>query len=96
MDNAADESEIVVLGSDLRIGQVAELFSRLEGAAASGRPVALDASEVSKVDAAGLQLLAAAAVRFRTAGVTWRWHNRSAALVGAAQVLGLDGALELK
>lgn len=94
MDNATD-GDRVSLGSDLRIGSVAELRGRLDAAAGGGRPLAIDASEITKIDAAGLQLLAATAVRFRTAGVAWRWHNPSAALVGAAQVLGLDGALEL-
>jgi anti-anti-sigma regulatory factor len=86
----------VALGSDLRIGRAREVFNMLAAAAASEGSVAIDGSEVTKVDAAGLQALVAIIVRYRTAGTPWRWHNQSAVLTGAAKLLALYGALDLK
>jgi anti-anti-sigma regulatory factor len=84
----------VTLGPDLRIAHAREIFEALEGAAARG-PVEIDASEVAKVDAAGLQALAAALIRFREAGVQWRWNDPSLALISAAKMAGLESTLEL-
>jgi anti-anti-sigma regulatory factor len=85
----------VPIGSDLRIGRARDLYATLIQGAVTGTIVIIDAAEVAKVDAAGLQCVFAAAVHLRTAGATWRWHNPSPALKSAAQLLGLDGALEL-
>ncbi|MBA2689813.1 MAG: STAS domain-containing protein [Burkholderiales bacterium] len=85
----------VTLGSDLRISRAREVFAALE-AAASFPSVRIDGADVIRIDAAGLQALAAAVVRFRTAGAVWRWHNASPALAGAAKLLGLASVLELQ
>ena len=84
----------VTLGTDLRIAHARVVFEALEGAAARG-PVEIDASEVTKVDAAGLQALAAALIRYRDAGVQWHWNDPSLALVSAARLAGLESTLEL-
>jgi len=86
---------IVPLGADLRIGRARDVYTALIQGAVPGTVVIVEGAEVAKVDAAGLQCVLAAAVRLRTAGATWRWHNPSPALRSAAQLLGLDGALEL-
>jgi len=91
----APPSELsIALGSDLRIGRARELYAALTQDKA-GSSVIIDGSEVAKVDAAGLQCVLAAHVHLRTAGAEWRWHNPSPALKSAAQLLGLDGALEI-
>jgi len=93
---AAMPAEFTVpLGADVRIGRARDLYTALIQGAAPDAVVIVDGSEVAKVDAAGLQCVLAAAVRLRTAGAKWRWHNPSPALRSAAQLLGLDGALEL-
>lgn len=93
--SAGPNEATVPLGSDLRIGRARDLYTALVEGAAPGAVVIIDGTEVAKVDAAGLQCVVAAAVRLRTAGATWRWHNPSPALKSAAQLLGLDGVLEL-
>ena len=85
----------VAIGSDLRIGRARELYAALTRDAGLGSTVIIDGADVAKVDAAGLQCVLAAGVHLRTAGATWRWHNPSPALKSAAQLLGLDGVLEL-
>ena len=85
----------VSLGSDLRIGRAREAYNALSDNGKYSQ-VVIDASDVSKVDAAGIQLLAAAIVRYRTAGTEWRWHNLSPALSSAVDLLGMGDALELK
>jgi anti-anti-sigma regulatory factor len=87
----------VSLGADLRIGRAREVHQALVETTAQTKTATLivDGEEVAKVDAAGLQSVLAALVHSRTAGVEWRWHNPSLALKSAAQLMGLDGALEL-
>lgn len=83
------------LGSDLRIGRAREVFNVLSDAGKAST-VVVDVTDVSKIDAAGVQLLAAAIVRYRTAGSVWRWHNLSPALLSAVNLLGMGDALEMK
>ena len=85
----------VSLGSDLRIGRAREVFDALVAQEKSS-VVVIDAADVNKVDAAGVQLLVAAIVRYRTAGAKWRWHNLNPSLSNAARLLGLSDALEMK
>ena len=85
----------VALDADLRIGHARATFEAL-AAAESQATVVIDASAVSKVDAAGLQALAAVLVQWRTAGRTWRWDNPGDTLRAAARSAGLDAALGLE
>lgn len=85
----------ITLPADLRIGSAAPTWA-LFVASTGVATVVIDASHVSKVDASGLQLLAAAVARLRAAGTAWRWHEASEALRGAAQLAGLAVALELE
>ncbi len=87
----------VVLGEDVRIGRVREIFAALAAAGADPKAtVVIDASSVGRVDAAGLQALAACVVRWRTAGARWRWDNPAQALRTAARLAGLEATLELE
>jgi anti-anti-sigma regulatory factor len=85
----------IALGADLRIGQARDLHARLLAARKAGE-VVLDGAEVAKVDAAGLQALAAALVTLRTAGVAWRWQTPSGTLSAAAALAGLEATLQLE
>ena len=85
----------VVLGADLRIGGAREVYQALTQPVRSGATLVVQGEDVAKVDAAGVQSIVAALVYLRTAGTPWRWHNPSPALKSAAQLLGLDGALEI-
>jgi anti-anti-sigma regulatory factor len=85
----------VALGPDLRIARAGEVFAAIL-AARSANEVLLDGGEVAKVDAAGLQALAAALVTLRTAGVAWRWQTASGTLSSAAALAGLDATLQIE
>jgi len=85
---------VIELAGDLRIAQAAEVFDRFS-AADRAIPLTLDATSVTKVDAAGLQAVLAALLAMRKAGGRWRWHNPSVSLCQAAELLDLKGALEL-
>ena len=84
----------LVLADDLRVAQARAAFESLEAAAAK-KSVEIDASRVAKIDGAGVQALAAATLRFRAAGVAWKFHEPSEALRRAAHVAGLESVLEL-
>ena len=85
----------LALGEDLRIGRVREVFETLR-AAHPKATVVIDASLVAKVDAAGLQALAACAARWRADGISWRWEQPAEPLKSAARQAGLEAALGLE
>ena len=58
--------------------------------------VELDASELSRIDGAGLQLLAAFALELGQRGHALHWHGVSEALAKGAQVSGLANLLGLE
>jgi len=84
----------VVLAEDLRIANARATFESLAALPATGA-LEIDASQVARVDAAGLQALAAALARLRAAGVEARWKAPAPALAAAAALAGLDAALAL-
>jgi anti-anti-sigma regulatory factor len=55
----------------------------------------LDAGSVTKLDAAGLQLLCAAAAAARKQGVTIRWKDVPAVLIDGARTLALTASIGL-
>jgi anti-anti-sigma regulatory factor len=85
----------LALGEDLRIARSRELFDSLS-AAPPKATVVIDASSVAKVDAAGLQALAACMGRWRAAGTSWRWEKPAEPLKAAARLAGLGEALRLE
>jgi anti-anti-sigma regulatory factor len=89
------EARKLVLGSDLRIADARAAFESLAGQAAHGA-VEIDASQVARVDAAGLQALAAAIARMRASRVKCRWTAVSGTLAGAAALSGLARALGIE
>jgi len=85
----------LALGEDLRIAHARATFDSLS-AANPKATVVIDASSVSRVDASGLQALAACAAQWRAAGTPWRWENPSPPLKAAARQAGLEAALGLE
>ena len=86
----------VKLAGDLRIAGAAAAFGALRSAAlAAEKRVALDARQVEKVDAAGLQALLAGCQALGRAGKLVSWVGCSAQLTAAAGLLGLAEGLEL-
>jgi anti-anti-sigma regulatory factor len=88
------ESRRISLGSDLRIARAAEVTALLAGAAGA-TSLEIDAAQVERVDAAGLQALVAGLGRIKAANIACRWGGVSPALASSAAVAGLDDVLEL-
>jgi len=77
----------------LDVAHARELYRELDGALATHKPLALDASHVERIDAATLQLLAAFCCAARDAGVPLRWCAASQTLCCAAALLDLTDTL---
>lgn len=92
----APETKTLKLARDLRIAGAAAAFGSLRDAAAGGAArIALDARQVEKVDAAGLQAILAGRAALLEAGKKLSWSGCSAQLKSAATLLGLAEALGL-
>ena len=91
----ASREQRVAVGEDLRIGRARAVFESLD-AVPPRATVVIDASSVSKIDAAGLQALAACVGRWRAAGRAWRWDNPAEPLQAAARQAGLEATLGLE
>jgi anti-anti-sigma regulatory factor len=86
----------IALGEVLDVARAAELYARLkEGLVASGS-IVLDASRMSQIDAAGVQLLAAFLETARRDGCDVQWLNPSQALHKAVRLLGLTDFFALQ
>jgi anti-anti-sigma regulatory factor len=73
----------------------AEGFAPALRTAAAGGDLELEAQDVTRVDAAGLQLLCAAAVEVKRRGDAVVWRSPTSAIVEGARVLGLLAFLGL-
>ena len=92
----ATEGKTLKLGKDLRIATAGPTFVALKKAASVGDArVSLDAGQVEKVDAAGLQALLAGRAVLLRAGKAVTWSGASPQLAAAATLLGLCESLEL-
>lgn len=83
----------LVFEPQLDVAHTRSLYRELDSALAARKPLALDASQVERVDAATLQLLAAFCCAARDAGVPVRWCGVSAALRNAVAFLDLQDTL---
>jgi anti-anti-sigma regulatory factor len=93
---ASEASKTLKVTRDLRVAGAAAAYAVLRAAAAApeGR-IVLDARQVEKVDAAGIQALLAGRSALAAAGKKLAWLGCSAQLKSAAALLGLAQALEL-
>jgi anti-anti-sigma regulatory factor len=92
----ATSARTVKLGRELRIAAARETFAALRDAARSGeRTVVIDAHQVEKADAAGLQAVLAGRAELVRAGKDVAWRGPTAQMKAAAELLGLEQALGL-
>lgn len=84
----------ILLPRSFDIATVRTVAREIQDALARGG-LTLDASEITKVDAAGLQVLCAAIAAARATGTRVTWKGVPAALRAGARTLALDSALEL-
>lgn len=90
----SEAGKTLKVARDLRIAGAAEAYAALRAAAKSAdKRIVLDAAQVEKVDAAGLQALLAGCRAISQAGKTITWAGCSPQLASAAAVLGLAGPL---
>lgn len=85
---------LVSLPASFDITTVTAMRGELLAAVSAGE-LAFDASGVTRIDAAGLQLLYAAVVEARSRGVRVSWAGASASVRDGARILGLAAALAL-
>ena len=88
--------DLLVLQDCCTVAHAEGLKAALCALAAHPEPVILDAAAVQRVDTAALQLLAAFIRDRRLAGRAVRWQAPSAALAGAARLLGMGPMLQLE
>jgi len=92
--HTSDPPSAVQLGETLTIEQAATMHAEL-GRRLGAKNVVLDAGRLTRVDAAGLQLLAAFLRAAEGHGTGVEWRAPQPALRESARRLGLEGALRL-
>jgi anti-anti-sigma regulatory factor len=93
---AAASARTVKLARELRIASARATFDALRAAAAAAeRKVVVDARQVEKADAAGLQAVLAGRAAILRAGKEVAWSGATPQLRAAAELLGLQQALDL-
>lgn len=89
-----DRTEIVLKGM-LDVGETRAAYDKFAEALTRALPLELRASEMERVDTAGLQLLIVFLRAAHERGLQVRWRDVGPALTASAQLLGLGEALEL-
>jgi phospholipid transport system transporter-binding protein len=83
------------LDGDLSISNVDPLKRQLDTALADGAPVLFDGAGIDRIDAAGLQLLAAFTREAAHRGLPVSWQSPAPRLLAAARAIGLQDAIGL-
>jgi ABC-type transporter Mla MlaB component len=89
-----DRTEIK-LGGVLDVSQTRAAYQALNEALKRSLPVEVDAAQLERLDAAGLQLVTAFVQAARERHLRMQWSSVSAALQASAEFVGLVRALEL-
>ena len=95
IDRQAAEARIA-LNSVLDVRQVRHVHETLTPLVDDSAPLCIDGSQVTRVDTAALQLLAAFCRCVRTRARSFRWHSPSDELARAAALLDLEHELGLR
>jgi len=86
------EPMVIVLPQRVSIVEAAQLQGQLREASVQGGRLVIDGSGVTEIDTAGLQLLASL---WRAGGAGADLRAPSQPFIRAAQLIGLDGLLQL-
>jgi ABC-type transporter Mla MlaB component len=89
----AKTASSIALAAICGLAQVESLKAQLKQTLSRATPVTLDASAVTRIDTAALQLLAAFVRARQAKGRTVVWQGVPACIEAAAQCLGLTAAL---
>lgn len=83
-------STLIVLPERVDISVVDSLYQRLQTALESGDPIEIDAESVDRLDAAGVQLLMAFALRSKKQSIQIHWKSPSDAFLKSVRLLGVE------
>lgn len=95
LGSGGDSKTSIECGDTLDIGKAAEFHNQLKSALGKGNEVVLNASELSRIDAASLQLCVVFFSEAAARKLTARWHSPSGSLIQSASLLGLSKLLGL-
>jgi ABC-type transporter Mla MlaB component len=91
----APPAAALTLAAECTVAEAGSLKASLVRLVSQAKPVTLDVSALQRIDAAGLQLLAAFVRDRRARARAVEWRGRAPALEAAAKLLGLRGMLQL-
>jgi len=96
-DGAVDSGMemIVECNEALDVSLVADFKMLLQQASGQNSPIVLDASQLERIDGAGLQLVTAFFQEATESGLVVSWKNPTDALINAADLTGLKEILKL-
>lgn len=89
------EAITVNCGDTLDISRVSEFYTELEMVINEKKAIEFDASQIERIDIAGLQLLLSFHQKIESSGFNFRWINPSEHLLRSANLVGLDKPLGL-
>ena len=85
----------IVCEDSVDISGVSALHNQISSEIQQGCTISLDASQIERIDTAGLQLFAALFIDAATQNITINWLNPSDTLQTSARLLGLEELLQL-
>lgn len=86
---------IVECSDALDVSLVADFKMLLQQASGQNAPIVLDASQLERIDGAGLQLITAFFQEAAESGLSVSWKNPTDALINAADLTDLKEVLQL-
>jgi anti-anti-sigma regulatory factor len=89
------EAIVVECGEVLDISRVAEFYAELKMVIDENKPIELDAANLSRIDAAGVQLLVALCQKAKVESISLTWKQVSESLHRSASLIGLENELGL-
>jgi ABC-type transporter Mla MlaB component len=95
IEETSNES-IVHCGSHMDLSSVVSQKETLLEALHIKKSICLEASEISKIDTAGIQLLLNFVLAAKDANIIWYWKNPATQLINMAELLGIDRLLAIK
>ncbi len=86
---------VIECNEALDISLVSDFKVLLQQASGQNSPIVLDASQLERIDGAGLQLLTAFFQEAVESGLSVSWRNPADTLIYAANLTGLNDVLQL-
>jgi len=93
--NASASEMLIECDEAIDVSLVSDFKSMLQQAASQNSPIVLDASQLERIDGAGLQLLTAFFQEADESGLSVSWRNPAAVLLNTADLMGLSEILHL-